>query len=119
MNIEAAELVGGLHGQLEKAGFTGIDLEKFLVRIVFCLFADDTCVSGMGNLFSIGWSNEHQKMRMTLGLNYLDLSKHLTHQKKSGGALLDESLSDFVYVNGDLFDGEGAFLLSIPRCGSL
>ena len=41
-NIEAAELVGALHDSLKDAGYPRHDLERFLVRIVFCLFADDT-----------------------------------------------------------------------------
>jgi len=44
VNIEAAELVGRLHDALDAAGYRGHDLERFLVRIVFCLFADDTGV---------------------------------------------------------------------------
>ena len=43
-NIEAAELIGRLHDSLREAGYPGHDLERFLVRIVFCLFADDTGV---------------------------------------------------------------------------
>ena len=42
VNIKAAELVGQLHDALEAAGYRGHDLERFLVRTVFCLFADDT-----------------------------------------------------------------------------
>ncbi len=42
VNIEASELVGKLHDALEDSGYSGHDLEQFLVRIVFCLFADDT-----------------------------------------------------------------------------
>src|SRR3546814_15692567 len=34
--------VGKLHDALEDSGYTGHNLEHFLVRIVFCLFADDT-----------------------------------------------------------------------------
>ena len=41
-NIKAAELVGRLHDALKEAGYQGHNLERFLVRIVFCLFADDT-----------------------------------------------------------------------------
>jgi hypothetical protein len=44
VNIKAAELVGTLHDSLEDSGYTGHDLERFLVRLVFCLFADDTGV---------------------------------------------------------------------------
>src|SRR6478736_1711809 len=42
VNIKAAELVGELHDRLHETGYTGHDLELFLVRTVFCLFADDT-----------------------------------------------------------------------------
>ena len=42
VNIQASELMGHLHDALEQSGYTGHDLELFLVRTVFCLFADDT-----------------------------------------------------------------------------
>ena len=31
-----------LHDALESGGYTGHNLERFLVRILFCLFAEDT-----------------------------------------------------------------------------
>ncbi|RKU13322.1 hypothetical protein C6502_02855 [Candidatus Poribacteria bacterium] len=40
VNIKASERVGQLHDALEESGYTGHDLEQFLVRIVFCFFAD-------------------------------------------------------------------------------
>ena len=42
VNIKAAELMGKLHDQLEEVGYTGHSLEAFLVRLLFCLFSDDT-----------------------------------------------------------------------------
>ena len=39
VNIEASELIARLHDALKASGY---DLERFLMRIVFCLFADDT-----------------------------------------------------------------------------
>ena len=50
-NIEAAELVGRLHDALAEAGYRGHDLERLLVRIVFCLFADDTGVFEPRDIF--------------------------------------------------------------------
>ena len=41
-NIEASEMMGALHDALEASGYKGHDLERFLVRLLFCLFADDT-----------------------------------------------------------------------------
>ena len=42
VNIAASERVGHLHDALTASGYTGHDLQQFLVRIVFCFFADDT-----------------------------------------------------------------------------
>ena len=41
-NIEAAELLALLHDVLEAGGYPKKDLDRFLVRILFCLFAEDT-----------------------------------------------------------------------------
>jgi len=42
VNIEASALMGQLHDALKASGYEGHDLERLLVRLVFCLFADDT-----------------------------------------------------------------------------
>lgn len=42
VNIKAAELMGELHDRLKAIGYTGHVLEVYLVRLLFCLFADDT-----------------------------------------------------------------------------
>jgi|GEM_PF-4689889 len=41
-NIKAVEILGDLHDVLADGGYEGHDLERFLVRVLFCLFADDT-----------------------------------------------------------------------------
>jgi hypothetical protein len=42
VNIEASERMGKLHDALKDSGYVGHDLERLLVRLLFCLFADDT-----------------------------------------------------------------------------
>jgi len=42
VNVEAAELMGKLHDKLKDIGYDGHQLELYLVRLLFCLFADDT-----------------------------------------------------------------------------
>ncbi len=42
INIEAVEIMGRLHDALEAGGYSGHKLERFLVRVLFCLFAQDT-----------------------------------------------------------------------------
>ena len=42
INIRAVEIMGRLHDALEAGGYSGHQLERFLVRILFCLFGEDT-----------------------------------------------------------------------------
>ena len=38
-SIEVARLMAGFHNEIAKTGYSGHDLEVFLIRILFCLFA--------------------------------------------------------------------------------
>src|ERR1700730_9285795 len=42
VNILASEIMGALHDALDESGYRGHKLERFLVRLLFCLFADYT-----------------------------------------------------------------------------
>ena len=50
-NRRAAEQIAELHEALLQSNFTGRDLETFLVRLLFCFFADDTAIFGNNNIF--------------------------------------------------------------------
>jgi hypothetical protein len=105
VNIKAAELIGDLHDKLEEAGFTGTDLEKFLVRIVFCLFADDTGVFEKRNMF-LEWLDERTaEDGHDLGAKLAELFQTLDTPADKRGRLIDEDIGAFPYVNGDLFKG--------------
>ena len=45
-------MMGRLHDALKDSGYVGHDLERFLVRLVFCLFADDTGIFEPRDIFS-------------------------------------------------------------------
>jgi len=49
VNIKAAELMGKLHDSLKDDGYLGHPLEMLLVRLMFCLFADDTGIFEKGS----------------------------------------------------------------------
>ena len=51
VNVEASASMGRLHDALEASGYGGHDLEVFLVRVVFCLFADDTGILEPRDIF--------------------------------------------------------------------
>ncbi len=104
-NVEAAELVGRLHDALEAAGYRGHDLERFLVRIVFCLFADDTGVFEPRDILFDFLESRTREDGTDLGAMLAQLFQVLDTPEEDRTATLDEDLARFPYVNGDLFDG--------------
>ncbi len=104
-NIKAAELVGRLHDALDAAGYRGHDLERFLVRIVFCLFADDTGIFEPRDIFLDFIETRTGEDGADLGPWLAQLFQVLNTPESDRAATLDEDLVRFPYVNGDLFDG--------------
>ena len=105
VNIQAAELVGKLHDALEASGYRGHDLERFLVRIVFCLFADDTGIFEPRDIFLDLLENRTQEDGSGLGGWLAQLFQVLDTPENERASNLDEDLDRFPYVNGDLFAG--------------
>ncbi|MGH6613410.1 DNA methyltransferase [Sphingomonas sp.] len=103
VNIKAAELVGKLHDALEESGYTGYDLERFLVRLVFCLFADDTGVFEPRGIFLEFLETRTNEDGSDLGGWLTKLFEVLDTQEDKRSKNLDEDLAQFPYVNGDLF----------------
>jgi len=104
-NIEAAELVGQLHDALADAGHQGHDLERFLVRMVFCMFADDTGVFEPRDIFLDFIETRTGEDGADLGPWLAQLFEVLDTPDGNRAANLDEDLARFPYVNGALFQG--------------
>ena len=104
-NIKAAELVGRLHDALHEAGYRGHDLERFLVRIVFCLFADDTGIFEPRDIFLDFIETRTGEDGADLGLWLSQLFQVLDTPEDRRQNTLDEDLARFPYVNGELFNG--------------
>ncbi|MDR1541993.1 MAG: hypothetical protein LBU32_29250 [Clostridiales bacterium] len=51
VNVKAAEKMAKLHDALREHGYEGHDLEVYLVRLLFCLFADDTGIFPQDSLY--------------------------------------------------------------------
>ena len=103
VNIEASELVGRLHDALEEAGYTGHDLEQFLVRIVFCLFADDTGIFEPRDIFIDLLEARTREDGSDLGGWLAQLFQVLNTPEDKRLKNLDADSARFPYVNGDLF----------------
>ena len=104
-NIKAAELVGRLHDALADAGHKGHDLERFLVRVVFCMFADDTGIFEPRDIFLDFIETRTGGDGADLGPWLAQLFEVLNTPEDGRAATLDEDLARFPYVNGDLFRG--------------
>ena len=103
VNIKASERVGDLHDALAASGYTGHDLEQFLVRIVFCFFADDTGIFEPRDIFLDLLENRTREDGSDLGGCLAQLFQVLNTPEDRRANTLDSDLVRFPYVNGDLF----------------
>ena len=102
-NVKAAELAGNLHDALAEAGYRGHDLERFLVRVVFCLFADDTGIFEPRDIFFNFIEERTNEDGSDTGSRLEELFQVLDTPESDRQRTLDADLAKFPYVNGDLF----------------
>lgn len=105
VNIKAAELMGRLHDALEASGYTGHDLEKLLVRLLFCLFADDTGIFEPKDIFLQLIDADTKEDGSDVGRVLGELFDVLDTPEGQRQAGLSGELNAFPYVNGALFAG--------------
>ncbi len=108
VNIEAAYLMGKQHDALKEAGYTGHELEKYLVRLLFCLFAEDTTIFET-RIFQEYIETKTNEDGTDLGMHLAQLFQVLNTPPEKRQKTLDESLAAFPYVNGHLFEEQLSF----------
>lgn len=105
VTIKAAELMGKLHDALEESGYAGHDLEQLLVRLLFCLFADDTGIFQPKDIFLQLIENDTRADGGDVGRVLNDLFDVLDTPEVARQSTLQAELNQFPYVNGRLFAG--------------
>ena len=103
VNIEASELMGRLHDALAAEGHEGPDLEQILVRIVFCLFADDTGIFEPRDSFLDYVEQRTSVDGSDVGEKIHHLFQVLNTPRSRRPRNLDADLARFPYIDGDLF----------------
>lgn len=103
VNIKAAEAMGKLHDMLKATKYKGHNLEVYLVRLLFCLFADDT------GIFEKNAFREYVDMQTRqdggdLGMHLEQLFEVLNTPEDERSPNLVEDLRTFPYVDGGLFE---------------
>ena len=105
VTIKAAELMGKLHDALEASGYVGHDLEQLLVRLLFCLFADDTGIFQPKDIFLSLIDNDTDPDGKNVGRMLTELFDVLDTPEDKRLTGLSGELNAFPYVNGALFTG--------------
>lgn len=103
VNIKAAEMMGKLHDALLNTGYTGHKLEVFLVRLLFCLFADDTGIFSKDH-FNFYIEKKTNEDGSDVGMHIAMIFQVLNTEENLRLNNLDEDLAVFPYVNGKLFE---------------
>ena len=103
VNIKAAERMGRLHDALKASGYVGHPLEVLLVRVLFCLFADDTGIFQPAQSFRTFVEERTAVDGSDAGSRLGQLFQVLNTEDAKRSKALDEQLAAFPYVNGKLF----------------
>ena len=115
ISIQAGELVGKLYDAIlkqyihpdDKASLHSLNI--LCVRLVFCLYAEDSGIFGEHNKFH-NYINSFAPKDVRKAL--IELFKVLDTKYEERDPYLDESLASFPYVNGGLFADEN---IEIPN----
>ena len=102
VNVQAAEKLGKLHDQFKATGYDGHALEILLVRVLFCLFAEDTALFER-RLFQDYLEQRTAEDGSDLGMHLAQLFQVLDTAPEKRPKTLDEQMATFPYVNGQLF----------------
>ncbi len=105
VTIKAAELMGKLHDALQANNYTGHDLEQLLVRLLFCMFADDTGIFQPKDIFLQLIDADTRDDGSDTGRVIMELFDVLDTPEDKRQTGLSAELNAFPYINGQLFAG--------------
>lgn len=102
VNIKAVDILGKLHDRLKEIGYEGHDLKIYLVRLLFCMFAEDTSIfeKDIFREYIDCYTKENGK---DLGGHLHIIFDTLNTPYEKRYKVLDDTLKTFPYVNGNLF----------------
>lgn len=102
VNIQAAEKMGRLHDRMEEIGYSGHELQVYLVRLLFCLFAEDTGIFNshqFQDIVEYKSSSDGRDLAGVLSHVFDTLNTPIQDRMST----LDEDYARLPYVNGKLF----------------
>lgn len=104
VNAKAAEMLASLHDAMHESGYAGHKLEVYLVRILFCLFAEDTGIFMPRGVFFDYTEDCTREDGSDVGARLNELFDVLDTPEDQRLKSRDERLLAFPHVNGTLFE---------------
>jgi hypothetical protein len=104
INEAAVEAIGELHDALKRDNYTGEKLEVFLVRLLFCLFADDTGIFQPKDSFHDLIEYHTKADGSDVGAVLEELFNTLNDKPENRQSRLPHHFATFQYINGKLFE---------------
>ena len=102
----AARHIAQLHDAMRDGGYTGVDLQRYLVRLLFCLFAEDTGIFERAGSFGRYLRQHTREDGSDLDGALQNLFDVLNRAPALRPKNLPTELAGFPYVNGSVFDGQ-------------
>lgn len=103
VNVKAAEKMAKLHDALKEHGYEGHALEVYLVRLLFCLFADDTGIFPKDSFVNYIENSKEDGSDLSVRLAQLFEILNMSDEIRKKRTLLSPELLQFRYINGGLF----------------
>ena len=102
VNVKAAELMGKLYDLLKESNYSEEDRDLLLIRLVFCMFAEDADVFEK-NIFSSYLSFHSGDDGSGMGSSIQEIFSVLDTPLDKRQKTMSAELQNFPYVNGGLF----------------
>jgi hypothetical protein len=101
VNLKAVKLLANFHDALRDTGLGSHELERYLVRVLFCLFAEDTEIFPWNSFTRI--VERSRKDGSDIGGRLAKLFDTLNRPFSARSPHLPAEFAEFPYVNGGLF----------------
>lgn len=104
VNVQAAEKMAKLHDALLEFGYAGHNLETYLVRLLFCLFAEDTDIFPKNAFLDYVANSREDGSDLAGRLEKLFEVLNMPPEERTRRKGLTPVLLQFQYINGKLFE---------------
>lgn len=101
VNTDASYKMAHVHDALKANNYQGHDLEVYLVRLLFCMFADDAGIFEKGSFLK--YIEDSREDGTDLSMRLMMLFSVLDTPPEKRMTNLPEELKRFRYINGEIF----------------